>query len=366
MSEELQKTPLNAFHREHGARMVPFAGWEMPVQYTSILDEHRSVRNAAGMFDVSHMGEVKVQGPDAKRFLNYLVTNDTNRLEPNKALYAIMCYEDGGVVDDLIIYELAEDDFLLCINASNSEKDVEWITGQAIGFNCHVKDVSDQYAQIAVQGPNAMEIVAKSANRDFSDLGKFRFVREKVWDSEMIISRTGYTGEDGVELYLPTSDAPRVAEKIFADGQELGLTLTGLGARDSLRLEAGLPLYGHEISTTLDPITGSLAWVVKLMKNEDFIGKTALQKIKDEGPAAKVVHFIIENRRIARQGTTVVTAEGTAVGEVLSGTLSPILDQAIGSAKIKVKTLEAESPLFVELRGKQIPIKLTRPPLHKS
>ncbi len=364
MSTALKRTPLHAFHMEHGARMVPFAGWEMPVQYTSILDEHRCVREKAGLFDVSHMGEVRVHGAEAFEFLNTLVTNDMEKLSPGKALYTVMCYQDGGVVDDLIIYQVGDEEYLLCINAANVEKDVEWITGQAVGFDCLIDDVSETFGQIALQGPLAMEILQKAAGLDFPELKRFHFVKGQFFETQALISRTGYTGEDGVEIYLPSGEAARVANLLLETGKDQGMCLAGLGARDSLRLEAGYPLYGHEISASINPLAGGLKWVVKFDKPFRFVGQDALEKVADEGPGHKVVFFRLQDRRIAREGTEVLDSEGHAVGKVLSGTLSPILGKPIGSALVEAAHARIGAELFVEIRGNRLPVEVARPPLH--
>ena len=365
MSENLNRTPLHAFHIEHNARMVPFAGWEMPVQYTSILEEHKAVRDGAGLFDVSHMGEVRVHGPEARAFLNVLVTNDVEKLVTGKAIYTVMCYEDGGVVDDLIIYQVGDEEYLLCINASNVEKDVEWIIGQAVGFECLVDNVSETFGQLALQGPKAMEILNQATGQDLSSLKRFHFIQGVFFNTQAIISRTGYTGEDGVEIYLPAGEAARVANLVYETGKEHGLVLAGLGARDSLRLEAGYPLYGHEISASIDPLSGGLGWVVKLDKAANFVGKKALAAKKEAGIKRKVVFFRMEDRRIARQGTPVLDGDGNAVGKVLSGTQSPILGKPIGSAMVPSAQAAIGAELYVDIRGNKYPIEVAQPPLHK-
>ncbi|MEX0331060.1 MAG: glycine cleavage system aminomethyltransferase GcvT [Puniceicoccaceae bacterium] len=365
MSDTLKRTALHAFHVEHGARMVPFAGWEMPVQYTSILEEHRAVREQAGLFDVSHMGEVRVHGADAQAYLNHLVTNDVTRLETGKALYTVMCYPDGGVVDDLIIYQVGDEEYLLCINAANVEKDVEWMAGGVQGYDCLVDDVSGTFGQLAVQGPKAMAIVNEVTGQDLSGLGRFHFIQGDFFETRALISRTGYTGEDGVEIYLPEGETSRVANLIYESGKEHGLSLTGLGARDSLRLEAGYPLYGHEISNTIDPISAGLGWVVKLAKTTDFTGQEALREIKETGPEKKVAFFRMDDRRIARQGTPVLDKTGYAVGKVLSGTQSPMLNKPIGSARVPAEMAVPGAELFVDIRGNHLPIEIAKPPLHK-
>ena len=363
MNETLKRTPLHAFHLQHGARMVPFAGWDMPVQYTSILDEHRAVRTAAGLFDVSHMGEILVHGREARSWLQQLVTNDVERLSPGKALYTVMCYEDGGAVDDLIIYQVGDEEYLLCVNASNCDKDFEWMTGQAVGFDCILDNVSDRFGQLALQGPAALEIFKNASGEDLSALPRFHFLQGTFLGTQALVSRTGYTGEDGLEIYLPADETPRVANRLHEAGKELGLALAGLGCRDSLRLEAGYPLYGHEISASLDPLTGGLGWVVKLGKQTSFTGKEALAAKAAAGLEKKVVFFILEDRRIARQGAAVLDATGEVVGEVLSGTLSPILNQPIGSALVPYGATEG---LCVDIRGHRIPLQIAKPPLHRA
>ncbi|MEJ1974574.1 MAG: glycine cleavage system aminomethyltransferase GcvT [Lacunisphaera sp.] len=249
----LQTTPLNAFHRRQGGRMVDFAGWDMPVQYKSILDEHKAVRQRAGLFDVSHMGEADVKGPDALKFLQHLVTNDCSKLFPGRILYTVMCYPTGGVVDDLLVYMRGPDDYFLCINAGNIVKDIAWMQEQAKGFNCTVADRSADYGQLAIQGPKAVEIVQALTKSVLADIKYYHFAEGEVAGVKCIISRTGYTGEDGVELYCAAADTEKLAEAVLAAGAPLGLELTGLGARDSLRLEAGFPLYGHEITDQIKP-----------------------------------------------------------------------------------------------------------------
>lgn len=362
----LKRTPLHAFHIDHGGRMVPFAGWEMPVQYSSILDEHRAVRTSAGLFDVSHMGELRVHGPETLDYLNRLVTNDVSRLEIGKGLYTVMCYDDGGVVDDLIIYQVGDEEYLLCINASNVEKDNEWMTGQAVGYECLIDDVSDNFGLLALQGPKALEIFQAASGEDLSRLKRFHFVSGNFMESQAIVSRTGYTGEDGLELYLPPTETTRIANRLLQTGKEMGLVLCGLGARDSLRLEAGYPLYGYEISSEIDPLTGGLGWVVKFNKGLDFTGKKALQVKKDTGLDKKVVFFRLDDRRIARQGTPVQDEEGNPLGVVLSGTLSPMIGKPIGSALVDVAALEAGRAVCVDIRGNLIPLEIVRPPLHTA
>jgi aminomethyltransferase len=356
---EIQVTPLNAFHRRHGGRMVDFAGWDMPVQYKSILEEHKAVRQRAGLFDVSHMGEADVKGPEALKFLQHLVSNDCSKLFPGRVLYTVMCYPHGGVVDDLLVYMRETDDYFLCINAGNIAKDIAWMQEQAKGFDCTVTDRSKDYGQLAIQGPKAVEIVQALTKSALTDIKYYHFAEGEVAGVPCIISRTGYTGEDGVELYCAAGDTEKLAEVILAAGAPQGLELTGLGARDSLRLEAGFPLYGHEITDAIDPISAGLGWVVKFDKGP-FIGSEPLKAAKEKGPAQKVVFFKTGDRRIVRAESPVQDTAGNPVGRVLSGTLSPILNEAIGSAL--VSTAAAKEPLQVDIRGTKLNLQLVKPP----
>ena len=364
---ELKRTPLRDFHAAHGARLVDFAGWEMPVQYRSILEEHKAVRRAAGLFDVSHMGEVDVQGPGALAFLNGLVTNDVAKLFPGRVLYTVMCYPEGGVVDDLLVYQKAAESYFLCINAGNIEKDLEWIHDHAEEFNARggpqvqVTDRSEDYALVAVQGPKAVAIVQSLTGAKLGLLKYYHFVEGTVAGVHCLISRTGYTGEDGVELYHAAGDAPALAQALLEAGAPQGLELAGLGARDSLRLEAGFPLYGHEITSEISPIAAGLGWTVKFDKGE-FTGRAALLAQKSAGPEKRVVFFKTGDRRIARAGAAVFRGDGSgvAVGQVLSGTLSPILNEAIGSALVEAPALA--EPLEVDIRGSRLPLQLVKPP----
>ena len=357
---ELKRTPLRDFHAAHGARLVDFAGWEMPVQYRSILEEHKAVRRAAGLFDVSHMGEVDVRGPDAARFLNHLVTNDVSKLFPGRVLYTPMCQPDGGVVDDLLVYMRGAEDFFLCINAGNIDKDLAWIRAQAANFHVTITDRSADYALLAVQGPAAAATVQSLTGAKLDLVKYYHFTEATVAGVHCIASRTGYTGEDGFELYHAAGDAPALAAALLEAGRPRGLELAGLGARDSLRLEAGYPLYGHELAADISPLTAGLGWTVKLDKSADFIGRAALVAEKESGGARKVVFFRTGDRRIVRAETPVLDAAGVTVGRVLSGTLSPILNEAIGSAL--VATPAAAGRLAVDIRGARIALLPVRPP----
>jgi len=356
----LKRTPLYDFHVAHGGRMVDFAGWEMPVQYRSILEEHKTVRRAAGLFDVSHMGEVDVQGAEAGKFLQYLVTNDVAKLYPGRVLYTSMCYESGGVVDDLLVYMRGPEDYFLCINAGNIEKDLAWIREKAAGFAVTITDRSGDYALLAVQGPAAAAIVKTLTGAKLDLIKYYHFGEGTVAGVHCMISRTGYTGEDGFELYHAAADAPALAEAILAAGVPHGLEPAGLGARDSLRLEAGYPLYGHEITAETSPLAAGLGWTVKLGKASDFIGRAALEQEAKNGATRKVIFFKTGDRRIVRAGASVLDESGATVGVVVSGTLSPVLNEAIGSAL--VETPSAGASLWVDIRGTKLALNLVKPP----
>lgn len=357
---ELKRTPLRDFHAAHGARLVDFAGWEMPVQYRSILEEHKAVRRAAGLFDVSHMGEVDVRGPQALEFLEHLVTNEVARLHPGRVLYSPMCAEDGGTVDDLLVYMRAPGDYFLCINAGNIAKDLAWIGARAAGFDVTVTDRSADYALLAVQGPRAAQIVQSLTGAKLGAVGYYHFCEGTVAGTHCIISRTGYTGEDGFELYHAAAEAPALADALLAAGRPHGLELAGLGARDSLRLEAGYPLYGHELAADISPLTAGLAWTVKLGKARPCHGHAALSREKAGGGARKVVFFRTGDRRIVRADTPVAGPDGKPAGRVLSGTLSPLLNEAIGSAL--VDSAAAGGALSVDIRGASIALNPVKPP----
>jgi aminomethyltransferase len=356
---ELKRTPLRDFHAAHGARLVDFAGWEMPVQYRSILEEHKVVRRAAGLFDVSHMGEVDVRGPEAGKFLDHLVTNNVAKMYPGRVLYSPMCYPTGGVVDDLLVYMRGPDDYFLCINAGNIDKDLAWIRQEAAQFKVTLTDRCADYALLAVQGPKAAEIVQSLTGAKLGLVKYYHFTEATVAGIHCIVSRTGYTGEDGFELYHAAGDAVALANAVLQAGAPHGLELAGLGARDSLRLEAGYPLYGHELSPEISPLTAGLGWTVKLDKG-DFIGRAALQAEKQKGSANRIVYFKTGDRRIVRAETPVLDASGATVGRVLSGTLSPLLNEAIGSALVAAPA--AAQPLSVDIRGTNLPLQIVTPP----
>ncbi|HKH46507.1 MAG TPA: glycine cleavage system aminomethyltransferase GcvT [Thermoanaerobaculia bacterium] len=356
-SEDLKRTPLHACHVEAGARLVEFAGWEMPVQYAGVIEEHRAVRNAAGLFDVSHMGEVRVRGAGAESFLQRLTPNDVSKLTPGRAHYSGLLTDRGTYIDDLLIYRLAADDFLVVVNASNAPRDFEWIASRA-GGEAEVVNESDRWALIALQGPKAKEIL-EPLSPGASELRYYGFRQGQVDGRPALISRTGYTGEDGFELYVDPEDAPALWRRLV----EAGASPAGLGARDTLRLEAAMALYGHEIDETTTPWEAGLAWIVKLDKG-DFLGRDALVAQKTEGPPRKLVGFEVEGRGIARQGHAVVS-EGGTVGTVTSGTWSPTFEKALGLAYVPPDKAAPGTPLTLDVRGRQLAARVVETPFYR-
>jgi aminomethyltransferase len=347
----LRRTPLYDCHVEAGAKLVPFAGWEMPVQYAGLIDEHRAVRNAAGLFDVSHMGEVRVTGKGALDFLQRLTPNNVAKLEPGRAHYSGLLTADATYVDDLLVYQLAADDYLLVVNASNVEGDLAHIRSQPHP-DCEIVDESDRYALIALQGPRAVAILSRHTATDLEPIGYYHFAEGRVDGKPGILSRTGYTGEDGFEIYLDPGDAAAVWQALLDSGAGDGLVPAGLGARDTLRLEAGMALYGHEIDRSTTPYEAGTGWVVKLKKG-DFLGRDVLVRQKQEGVTRKVIGFEVQGRGIARQDHPVLH-QGREVGKVRSGTWSPTLEKAIGTADVPSELAEAGTELEIEVRGRRL------------
>lgn len=333
------------------------------MQYTGILEEHRAVRSAVGLFDVSHMGEARVTGKDAGALLDRLMTNGIRSTGAGQAVYSLMCNPAGGVVDDLIIYCIEPDvDYLVCLNASNTEKDLDWMRSHGDGFDCRVDDVSAALAQLAIQGP-AFAAVLNAVGLGDDIPARFKFQQVKWQSAEIFLCRTGYTGEDGVEVYLAAEHAVPFAEAVWQAMQSVDGRLAGLGARDSLRLEAGFPLYGHEIDDSITPLEAGLSWTIRWDKEKGFIGQQALEEQKAAGRRRRIVHFILDDKRIARPESPVFLGE-QQVGTVVSGTQSPLLGRPIGSALVSVDSVKSGG-LEVDIRGKRIPLLINRPPLHK-
>jgi len=352
-----KKTPLFNKHQEHDAKFTDFGGWEMPLEYSGILDEHHAVRNEAGMFDVSHMGEFEVFGKQATDFLQHLLTNDVKDLANNGIVYTFMCYEDGGVVDDLLAYKYKSEKYLLVVNAGNIEKDFDWVEKHSKDFDVTVKNTSDQVAEVAVQGPKAQEIVQKLTDYDLDKVKFFTFVDNvKIAGVDTLISRTGYTGEDGFEIYTDNENIEQLFDKIIEAGDTEGLKLAGLGARDTLRFEANLPLYGQEISKDITPLEAGLGYFVKLEK--DFLGKEALAKQKEEGLKRKSIGFELLGKGLARTGATVLNKEGEEIGFVTTGYISPTLGKAIGFAIVDSNYTKRGTEITLQVRRRQIPAKV--------
>ncbi len=359
MSEK--RTPFYDIHKELGAKIVPFAGYLMPVMYDSITAEHQRVRQTVGMFDISHMGEFIVRGEGAKDFVQKLVTNDITKLAINQVMYTAMCYEDGGIVDDLLVYNM-EDHIMLVVNASNMDKDFAHIAGLKPD-NVELTNISDDIALIAVQGPKAQELMAKLADYPYDNLKYYNADYIEIAGVKFVFSRTGYTGEDGFELYIPADKASKVWGPIYELVKEYGGSPIGLGARDSLRLEMKFALYGNDIWEKTNPIEAGLGWVVKLDKG-DFIGRDVIAKVKEEKPSRKLIGFEIEGKVIPRQHYPIVL-NGNRIGEVTSGLFSPSLQKAIGMGYVESRYSKIGSEFEVEIRGKGIPAKVVKPPFYK-
>jgi aminomethyltransferase len=360
MESALQRTPLYDLHVKAGARMVPFGGWAMPVQYRGIIDEHRTVRAAVGLFDVSHMGEFEVQGPRALSALQRLTTNDVAALAVGQVQYSLLCTPHGGIVDDLTVYRLADDRFMITVNASNIDKDWAWVTGHAAEATW--RNVSAETALIAVQGPRAERLVGRLADRDVAGIEYYRFASGAVAGAPTVISRTGYTGEDGFELYLPAGQAVRVWTALLEAGAGDGAAPIGLGARDTLRLEMRYALYGNDIDDTTNPLEAGLGWVVKPAKGE-FIGRDAIEAVRATGPRRKLVGLEMADRSVARHGYPVVK-EGRPIGTVTSGSYGPSVDRSIALAYVETPHAAVGTELDVEIRNQPRPARVVKTPFH--
>jgi aminomethyltransferase len=360
-SGALKRTPLHEVHVALGAKIVPFAGYEMPVQYpTGITVEHKAVREACGMFDVSHMGEVIVRGPDAIRFVSSVTSNDVAALGIGQVQYSTLLRADGTIVDDLLVYRFP-DHLMLVINASNREKDLAHLEAHRAGFDCTMTDISDETALLAIQGPEAPAIVAALANVPLDGIKYYWFTEGTVAGVPCIISRTGYTGELGFELYFDQAEATKVWAAVMATGK---VTPAGLGCRDSLRLEAGMCLYGNELDDRTTPIEAGLTWLVKLGKAEPFLGKEVLIRQHQEGTDRKLVGFTFDERAIPRHGYPVIYG-GVKVGEVCSGTMSPTLGIPVGTCYLPSAAAVEGATFVVEIRGKDVPARVVKLPFYK-
>ncbi|HWQ15707.1 MAG TPA: glycine cleavage system aminomethyltransferase GcvT [Roseiflexaceae bacterium] len=359
----LKRTPLYGRHVAMGARMVEFGGWEMPVQYSGIIDEHRAVRTAAGLFDISHMGEVEVRGPGALPFLQHVLTQDIAAIPPGRANYALLCRPDGGIMDDTFVYNLG-DHYLVVVNASNIAKDVAWMRDHARGFDVELADASDRTGMLALQGPAAEAILAQAASAELAGLPYHGVARGVVLGIPTTVARTGYTGEDGFELFVRAADVERLWDGLLAIGQGAGLRPCGLGARDSLRFEACLALYGHEIDETTNPYEARLGWVVKLDKG-DFVGAEALRRIKQEGVRRRLTGFEMVGRGVARGEYEIRSIAGEPIGRVTSGMPAPTLGKNLGMGYVPTALSAEGSEFDVLVRERPVRARAVKMPFYR-
>jgi len=359
----LKRTPLYDAHVKAGARMVPFGGWEMPVQYAGIVQEHRAVRGAVGLFDISHMGEFEIEGPDALAIVQRLCTNDASALAVGQVQYSLLCYPEGGIVDDLTLYRLADDRFMLTVNAANIDKDWQWVTAHGEGA-ARWNNVSEETALVAAQGPKAEALMERLVGADVTRLPYYRFVRGTVATVPALISRTGYTGEDGFELYVPAPRAEDLWHALLEAGRPDGIQPIGLGARDTLRLEMKFALYGNDIDETTNPLEAGLGWVVKPAKG-DFIGRDAIETLRTRGVSRRLVGFEMVEPSVPRHGYRLL-ADGAPVGVVTSGSFGPAVLRYIGMGYVPPALSAIGSALDVEVRGRAQRARVVRTPFYAS
>jgi aminomethyltransferase len=362
MTRMPRQTPLNAAHRKLGAKMVDFAGWDMPVQYAGVIAEHEGVRTGVGLFDVSHMGEIEFKGPGALESANGLISNDLARIQDGQAVYAGLLNEQGGFVDDVVAYRFSPEHIFICVNASNREKDFEWMKSHAKGVAPAQR--SDDWAQVAVQGPKAAAVVQRLCKLDLAKVSTYRFAQGAVAGIDCIVSRTGYTGEDGFELYCAPDRAEKLWFALLDEGKPEGAAPAGLGARDSLRTEMKYALYGNDIDDAHTPLEAGLGWIVKMDKG-DFVGRAALEKQKAEGVKRKLVGFEMTEAGIARAHYP-IAKDGQAVGEVTSGTMGPSVKKAIGIGYVPPSLAAEGSAFHVEIRGRQVGARVVKTPFYKK
>ncbi|MFH0881804.1 MAG: glycine cleavage system aminomethyltransferase GcvT [bacterium] len=355
------KTALYDKHVEARAKMVSFAGYQMPIQYRSINEEHKRVRSTVGIFDVSHMGEVWVKGDRAADFVSRITVNNAAKLQVNQAQYSAMLYENGGIIDDLLVYRF-NDRFMLVVNASNRQKDVDWIKKQAPG-DIIIDDASDRISLLAIQGRNALDVVQKMTRTKLEDIQFYWFREGEIAGHRAIISRTGYTGEEGFELYVDNEEAPAVWDAVMDEGREFDIAPIGLGARDTLRMEMKYALYGNDIDETTNPIEAGLGWITKVNKGE-FIGRDTILDVKEKGIERKLIGFVVEGKAIPRHSYECFSA-GEKIGNVTSGCWSPTLDQGIGIAYLAKEYTQVDTRFDLDIRGKKIPAKVVETPFYK-
>ncbi|MFW3590833.1 glycine cleavage system aminomethyltransferase GcvT [Staphylococcus caprae] len=357
MTEELKKTPLYQNYIDSGAKIVEFGGWAMPVQFSSIKEEHNAVRYEIGLFDVSHMGEIEISGNEAFQFVQYILSNDANNLTDNKAMYTALCNEEGGIIDDLVTYKLADDRFLLIVNAANTDKDFNWISKQSKNFDVNVNNTSDEYGQLAIQGPKARDLVNENVDIDVSDMKMFEFKQNvDLFGKKVILSQSGYTGEDGFEIYCKSEDTVDIWNQLLKHD----VVPCGLGARDTLRLEAGLPLHGQDLTESITPYEGGIAFAAKPLIEDNFIGKSVLKDQKENGSTKRTVGLELLDKGIARTGYEVLNLEGNQIGEVTSGTQSPSSGKSIALAIIDRDAFEMGKEVLVQVRKRQVKAKIVK------
>ena len=360
----MKKTALYDKHIALGAKMVPFAGYEMPVQYTGVKDEHLAVREHCGIFDVSHMGEFFVRGPQATNFLQWVTSNDVTKLFPGKVQYTCLPNGKGGIVDDLLVYCISETEYMLVVNASNIEKDWKWLTSQNKA-GAELENVSDHYSLLAVQGPKATQALQKLTEVNLSEMGYYTFTADQLGGVEdVIISATGYTGAGGFELYVPNEQAEELWDAVLKAGESVGMKPAGLAARDTLRLEMGFCLYGNDIDDTTSPIEAGLGWITKFTK--DFVDREVLERQKTEGSTRRLVGFKLIDRGIPRKDYELVNAEGNKIGVVTSGTMSPSLGYAIGLGYVEKEYKSPGAEIFVRIRNKDLKAEVVKLPFYKN
>ena len=362
----MKSIPLRQKHADLGASFTDFGGWEMPVRYSSDLAEHNAVRTAAGLFDISHMGEIFVDGKDAASFLDYALVGAASEIAVGKAKYSLICNEAGGIIDDLIVYRLAEAKYLVVANASNKDVVFDAFKKRAAGFDVDVRDESDSWVLLAIQGPKSVEILSKITTAPLSDLKYYAILEAKIADVDCLLARTGYTGEDGFEIYIPVAAAEKLFDALMDAGSTLDLMPTGLACRDTLRLEAGMPLYGHEMNEEVNPYQAGFGKVVRLDKSGDFVGKAALTKLSESKPSKVLVGLTGEGKRAARADYEIFE-EGSevAIGQITSGALSPTLGYPVAMAMVGPDFAEIGTSISVDIRGTRTPYKVVKLPFYK-
>jgi aminomethyltransferase len=358
----IEKTPLNAAHRKLGARMVDFGGWDMPVEYSGIIAEHLAVRRGVGVFDVSHMGEIEIRGPQALPLIESVTSNAAASLKDGQAQYSGLLYPNGGFVDDILVHRIASDHYFLCVNASNQRKDYDWIVSQN-HFDAEVEFASEKYVQIAIQGPRGLATLSRLTQTDLASIRYYWFTRGEVSGAPAIIARTGYTGEDGFEIYVPPQEGERIWNEVLEAGNDDGILPCGLGARNTLRLEAAMSLYGHEINESITPYEANLGWIVKLDKG-DFLGRDALVQQKKEGVKRRIAGFEMRGRGIGRDGYRVF-AGGQDRGWVTSGSPSPLLQKNIGLCMLPVADAAEGRPVEIQIRERRVEAETVPTPFYQ-